>query len=128
MPISLSTNGFCQGDRDAAYGEGFRECLESMGIEEVRTAPRSPWQNPFVERLIGTLRRECLDHVIVFGESHLRHILSRYFDYYHNARTHRALDHNAPYPRAVEQPERGKVVGVPQVGGFQRRQAFCHQT
>jgi len=115
-------------DRDAAYGEGFRECLESMGIEEVRTAPRSPWQNPFVERLIGTLRRECLDHVIVFGESHLRHILSRYFDYYHNARTHRALDHNAPYPRAVEQPERGKVVGVPQVGGFQRRQAFCHQT
>jgi putative transposase len=108
-------------DRDAAYGEGFRAQLECMGIEEVRTAARSPWQNPFVERMIGTLRRECLDHVIVFNEAHLWRVLSRNFDYYHNSRTPRALDHNAPCPRAVEPPEGGKVVGVPQVGGLHHR-------
>jgi putative transposase len=74
-----------------------------------------------VEKLIGTLRRECLDHVIMFGEAYLRRILSRYFDYYHNSRTHRALDDNAPCPRAVEPPERGRVVAVPKVGGLHHR-------
>ena len=108
-------------DRDGAYGACFRECLESMGVEEVLTAPRSPWQNPYVERLIGSVRRECLNHVIVFGEAHLRRILSRYFDYYHNSRTHRALDDNAPCPRAVEPPGWGRVVAVPQVGDLHHR-------
>jgi transposase InsO family protein len=108
-------------DRDGAYGHCLREWLKRMGVEEVLTAPRSPWQSPYVERLIGSIRRECLDHVIVFHEAHLRRILSRYFDYYHNSRTHRALDDNAPFPRAVELPERGRVVGVPQVGGLHHR-------
>ncbi len=108
-------------DHDGAYGEGFRECLESMGIEEVLTAPRSPWQNPYVERLIGSIRRECLDHVIVFNEAHLWRSLSRYFDYYHASRTHRALDDNAPCPREVEPSGRGRVVAIPQVGGLHHR-------
>jgi transposase InsO family protein len=94
-----------------------------MGVGDVPTAPRSPWQNPYVERLIGSIRRECLDHVIVFDEAHLRRILSRYFDYYHNSRTHRALDDNAPCPRAVEPTRVGRVIAVPQVGGLHHRYA-----
>jgi transposase InsO family protein len=66
-------------DRDTSYGPAFRDRVKAMGIEEVLTAPRSPWQNPFVERLIGLIRRECLDHVIIFDERHLRHVLSSYF-------------------------------------------------
>jgi putative transposase len=92
-----------------------------MGVEEVLTAPRSPWQNPYVERLIGSIRQECLDHVIVFNEDHLRRILSRYFYYYHNSRTHCALDDNAPFLRVVEPPGRGRVVAIPQVGGLHHR-------
>jgi putative transposase len=108
-------------DRDGAYGHCMRECLKRMGVEEVVTAPRSPWQNPYVERLIGSIRRECLDYVIVFNEAHLRRVLARYFDYYHNSRTHSALDDNAPCPRAVEPPGRRRVVGIPQVGGLHHR-------
>ena len=100
-------------DRDGAYGDCFRECLKNMGVEEVLTAPRSPWQNPYVERLIGSIRRECLDHVIVFNEAHLKRVLARYFDYYHHSRTHNALDNNAPFPRVVEPPGRGRVAAVP---------------
>ncbi len=92
-----------------------------MGVEEVLTAPRSPWQNPYVERLIGSIRRECLDHVIVFNEAHLKRILARYFSYYHNARCHTALGGNAPYPREVEPPGRGRVVAIAQVGGLHHR-------
>ena len=109
-------------DRDGAYGECFGVCLKRMGVEEVLTAPRSPWQNPYVERLIGSIRRECLDHVIVFNEAHLKRVLARYFDYYHHARTHNALD-NAPFPRVVEPPGMGRVVAVPQVGGLHHRYA-----
>ena len=108
-------------DRDGAYGDSFRECLKGMGIEEVLTTPRSPWQNPYVERLIGSIRRECLDHVIVFDEAHLRRILSGYFDYYHHSRTHRSLDDNAPCPREVDRPDEGSVVAIPQVGGLHHR-------
>jgi len=108
-------------DRDGAYGRCFGECLKRMGVEEVLTAPRSPWQNPYVERLIGSIRRECLDHVIVFNETHFKRVLSRYFDYYHNSRTHNALDNNAPFPRVVEPPGRGRVVAIPQVGGLHHR-------
>jgi putative transposase len=78
--------------------------VKGMGIHEVLTAPSSPWQNPFAERLIGSIRRECLDHVLVLGERHLRRILTRYFGYYHRARTHLSLDKDAPDARPVEAP------------------------
>jgi hypothetical protein len=87
----------------------FRQRLKGMGVGEVLTAPHSPWQNPFAERLIGSIRRECLNHVVVLGEYHLRHILARYFAYYHGARTHLALDKDAPHGRPIEPPELGRV-------------------
>ena len=108
-------------DRDGIYGHDFSERVKHMGIEEVITAPRSPWQNPFAERMIGSIRRDCLDHVIVFNETHLRRILKGYFAYYHESRTHLSLDRNAPVPRNIEPPERGKVIAIPQVGGLHHR-------
>jgi transposase InsO family protein len=105
-------------DRDAIYGNAFRQRVQGMGIERVLSAPRSPWQNPFVERLIGTLRRDCLDHVIVLNERHLRWILARYRDYYHRWRTHLSLGMDAPSPRAVHSPDRGRVVEFPELGGL----------
>jgi len=108
-------------DRDGIYGDLFQQRVKSLGIEEVITAPRSPWQNPYVERLIGSIRRECLDHVIVFNEAHLKRILSSYFDYYHESRPHMGLGANSPLPRDAEPPEHGPVVAVPQVGGLHHR-------
>src|SRR5438876_5699491 len=108
-------------DRDQVYGEQFRHRVKGMRIEEVLTAPHSLWQNPFAERLIGSIRRECLDHVLVLGESHLRRILARYFSYYHRARTHLALDKDAPDVRPVELPEAGGIVEIPEVGGLHHR-------
>jgi putative transposase len=74
-------------DRDRAYGAAFQRRLASMGIGEIMSAPPSPWQNPYVERVIGSIRRECLDHVIVLNEAHLRRILASYSRYYHRSRT-----------------------------------------
>jgi putative transposase len=108
-------------DRDNIYGFEFRRRLRSMGIAEVLTAPRSPWQNPFAERVIGTIRRELLDHVIVLNEAHLRRRLRSYLRYYHGSRTHLALEKDAPEPRAIEPPEHGRVVALPQVGGLHHR-------
>ncbi len=108
-------------DRDGSYGAVFRSRLEAMGITEVLTAPRSPWQNAYVERVIGTIRRECLDHVIVLSEGHLRRILSSYFDYYHRSRTHLSLEKDCPEPRLVHPPDAGKVIAFPQVGGLHHR-------
>jgi len=108
-------------DRDSIYGHAFRQRVKGMGISEVLTAPLSPWQNPFAERLIGSIRRECLNHVLVLGESHLRRILARYFSYYHRARTHLALDKDAPDVRPVELPEAGRIVEIPEVGGLHHR-------
>src|SRR5437773_550593 len=108
-------------DRDQVYGEQFRHRVKGMRIEEVLTAPHSPWQNPFAERLIGSIRRECLNHVLVLGESHLRRTLARYFSYYHRARTHLALDKDAPDVRPVELPEVGRIVQIPEVGGLHHR-------
>ena len=108
-------------DRDGIYGNLVRHRLKHMGIEEVVIAPRSPWQNPFVERVIGSIRRDCLDHVIVLNEAHLVRILSEYIDYYHTARPHQSLDHNAPIPRVVESPEYGRVVAEPILGGLHHR-------
>ena len=108
-------------DRDSIYGVDFRRRVQNMGIEEVVIAYRSPWQSPFVERVIGSIRRECLDHVIVFSEDHLRRILTSYFSYYHESRTHLSLECNAPVPRRVEYPSEGKVIAIPQVGGLHHR-------
>ena len=81
----------------------------------------SPWQNPFVERLIGSVRRECLDHIFVLGERHLKRILREYFDFYNNSREPMALDGNTPLLREVEPPDRGKVIAIPQAGGLHHR-------
>jgi transposase InsO family protein len=108
-------------DCDGIYGQDFCECVKHMGIEEVVIAYRSPWQSPFVERLTGSIRRECLDHLIVFNEDHLLRILTAYFAYYHESRTHLSLDRNAPIPREVEHPNAGKVISIPQVGGLHHR-------
>ena len=108
-------------DRDSIYGEFFRQRVKHMGIEEVVTAPRSPWQNPYVERLNGTIRRDCLDHLIMLNEAHLRRIFTSYFTYYHESRAHLSLECNAPIPRRVEHPSEGKVIAIPQVGGLHHR-------
>ncbi len=89
-----------------------------MGVREVLTAPQSPWQNPYVERLIGSIRRECLDHVIVFHEPGLRQILKDYFAYYERCRTHLSLDKDAPVSRPVEPLSLGDVIHIPQVAGL----------
>lgn len=108
-------------DRDGCYGDVFRLAVRGMNIQEVLTAPHSPWQNGFVERLIGSIRRECLDHVIVLNESSLRKILRSYFRYYERSRTHLALGKDAPEPRAVHPPDFGEVVELPEVGGLHHR-------
>jgi putative transposase len=108
-------------DRDGIYGLDFQQRVEHMGVEEVVIAYRSPWQSPYVERLVGSIRRECLDHVIVFNEAHLLRILTDYFAYYHEARTHLSLDRNAPIPRQVEPPSHGRVISIPHVGGLHHR-------
>jgi transposase InsO family protein len=108
-------------DRDKTYGEKFQEATAWLGIREVLTAPQSPWQNAYVERLIGSIRRECLDHVIVLGESGLRRILKSYFEYYECTRTHLSLAKDAPIPRSIQPPELGRVVELPQVGGLHHR-------
>jgi transposase InsO family protein len=103
-------------DRDMIYGETFRRRVASLGIEQVLSAPRSPWQNPYVERLIGTVRRDCVDHVIVLNASHLRGVLAGYFRYYHRWRTHLSLAMDAPESRLVQPPTIGAVVEFPEVG------------
>ena len=108
-------------DRDDIYGDYFTKRVEGMGIEEVPIAPRAPWQNPYCERAIGSIRRECLNHMIVLNERHLYRILTDYFDYYHNSRPHLSLDRNSPTPREVEPPSHGEVVSIPQVGGLHHR-------
>jgi putative transposase len=105
-------------DRDGIYGEYFQNRVAGMGIEEVITAPQSAWQNPYVERLIGSVRRECLDYLIVINEDHLRRILREYFDYYHNSRPHQSLERNSPTPREIEPPSKGQIISIPQVGGL----------
>ncbi|HUU97443.1 MAG TPA: integrase core domain-containing protein [Phycisphaerae bacterium] len=108
-------------DHDGIYGQDFREGVRHMGIEEVIIAFRAPRQSPYVERLIGSIRRECLNHMIVFNEAHLVRILKAYFAYYHESRTHLFLDRNAPVPRKVELPEQGRVIAIRQVGGLHHR-------
>lgn len=105
-------------DNDSIYGEVFRRQVASLHIEDVATAPRSPWQNPYVERVIGSIRRECLNHMIILGENHLRRLLASYVDYYHTVRTHLSLEKNAPVGRPVQSTRQGKVVEIKRVGGL----------
>jgi putative transposase len=114
-------------DRDGIYGPAFQRVAQAMDIDEVLTAPRAPWQNPFVERVIGSLRRDCLDHVIVWNERSLRRHLQQYLAYYHEWRTHLSLDKDAPVPRADQPPTDGAIVQVPHLRGlhhhYERRAA-----
>ena len=108
-------------DRDQIYGDSFQHRMKGMRICEVVTAPQSPWQNPFVERLIGSVRRERLDHIIVLSERHLRRILTRYFVYYHRTRTHLSLEKDAPDARPIARPPFGRIVEINEVGGLHHR-------
>src|SRR5205807_7927955 len=108
-------------DRDAIFGDAFRGQVRDMGIQEVRCTPRSPWQRAYVERMIGSIRRECLDHVLVFHETSLRRILRSYLDYYHRSRTHLSLRKDSPEPRSIQPEHMGRVVALPQVGGLHHR-------
>ena len=108
-------------DRDAIYGEEVARRVQRLGIREGLIAPRAPWQTPFVERVIGSIRRECLDHVIVLNERHLCRILRASLAYYNTARPHQALDNNSPQPRQVQPPSCGRIVAIPQVGGLHHR-------
>ncbi|HIA48911.1 MAG TPA: integrase [Candidatus Hydrogenedentes bacterium] len=110
-------------DRDSIYGGYFRRRVDEMGIEEVVTAYHSPWQNAYVERLNGSIRRECTDHVIVFSENHLRRILRSYFEYYNNDRTHLGLEKETPKERAIsnQASPNSRLVELPRVGGFHHR-------
>lgn len=107
---------YLQRDRDGVFGNVFRRQVKAMGIEELISAPRSPWQNGYVERVIGTIRRDCLDHVIVFGENQLREILKEYTEYYNTSRTHLSLDGDCPETRDVQ--AEGLVYAVPWLGGL----------
>jgi transposase InsO family protein len=108
-------------DRDRIFGADFVEQVKAMGIEQVLSAPRSPWQRAYVERVIGTIRRECLDHMIVFNERCLRRHLQNFVNYYHRSRTHLALEKDSPEPRPIQGPEAGRIIGIPEVGGLHHR-------
>jgi putative transposase len=119
--------GYLLRDRDAIFGDAFRRQVRDRGIHEVLSTPRSPWQSAYVERVIGSIRRECLDHMIVFHEAWLRRILGSYVDYSHRSRTHLSLSKDSPEPRSIQPPDMGPVVAVSQVGGphhrYERRDA-----
>ena len=108
-------------DRDGIYSAEFVCRAASLGMEEKVIAPRSPWQNPYVERLIRSLRRDYLDHVIVFNERHLHRVIREYMDYYHRHRTHRALERDCPVPRPIEAADQGKIIELSLVGGLHHR-------
>jgi putative transposase len=107
-------------DRDHAF-DALKTTAKAMGIENVVTAPHAPWQNPFVERFVGSARRECFDHVIAFNEVGVRRLTTLYSSYYEQARTHLALDKDAPIPRRVMPPGEGVIVTIPEVGGLHHR-------
>jgi transposase InsO family protein len=108
-------------DRDGIYGAAVTRRLRAMGIRDEPISPGSPWQNGYVERLIGTIRRECLDHMIVFGEAHLRRILRKYAAYYNESRIHRSLNKDAPFSLAIEHP--GVIRSRPVLGGLHHQ--YC---
>jgi putative transposase len=105
-------------DRNAIYGAAFQSRVKNFGIEEVKTALRSPWQNPYAERVLGSIRRDALDHVLVINERHLRRVLRTSVDYYHHWRTHLAREMDAPATRPVQPPALGPVRKRPELGGL----------
>jgi putative transposase len=107
-------------DRDAAFA-AVQDTVLGLGIQDVRTTPRAPWQNAYAERVIGSIRRECLDHVIIVSEAGLCRVLARYVDYYERSRTHLSLNKDAPIPRPGVGRDAGRVVAIPQVGGLHHR-------
>jgi transposase InsO family protein len=111
-----SAPGYLIHDRDRVFGSIVRQRFRAMGIRDKPIAPRSPWQNGFAERLIGSIRRECLDHMVVYGEDHLRKVLREYTRYYNEVRTHHALQKDAPVHRAI-QPA-GMINSRPMLGGL----------
>ena len=113
-----TTPRFLLRDRDGIYGHYFQRRVKNLGIKQVVSAPRSPWQNAYVERMIGSIRRECLDHVIVFNERHLMRILAEYFRYYHGYRIHQSLEMDCPETRSVQSSNQGRLVEVAHVGGL----------
>jgi transposase InsO family protein len=108
-------------DRDGIYGHDFTTRVDGLGIRQVPISARSPWQNCYAERMIGSIRRECLNHVIVINEWHLRRILKSYFDYYHRSRTHLSLDKDAPESRPVQDLQAGRIIQIQEVGGLHHR-------
>jgi hypothetical protein len=108
-------------DGDHKYGDVFAQQLKAAGLMDVRVAPHGPWQNCFAERIIGTLRRECLDHVIVLSADHLRRVLAEYLRYYHRSRTHLGLEKDCPVSREIEPRTVGQIVGPPALGGLHHR-------
>jgi putative transposase len=116
-----ATARFLLHDGDATFDAVFGRTVEAFGLTSVRTSPRSPWQNPYVERVIGSIRRECLDHVIVFNERHLRRVLRTYVTYYQRSRTHLALGKDTPEGRAIDPAASGRIVARPEVGGLHHR-------
>lgn len=108
-------------DRDGIYGLGFQKRAEGLGLAEIRIAPRSPWQNGYAERFIGSLRRECLDHIVAINERQLLRVVRSFVAYYNRTRTHLALGKDPPEPRAIERPGDGGVVAAPEVGGLHHR-------
>ena len=107
-------------DRDHAFTH-LGPTAKAMGIEEVLTAPHAPWQNAFVERFVGSARRECLDHMIVFNEAGVRKVMTLYCSYYEKTRTHLGLDKDAPIPRPIMSPGDGDIVAIPELGGLHHR-------
>ena len=105
--------------RDSIYSNEVRLRIASLQMEEVLSAPRSPWQNPYAERLIGSIRRDCLDHFVILNPRHLKRTLTSYFAYYHGSRTHLGLDKQCPHARQVSRV--GKMVEIPQLGGLHHR-------
>jgi hypothetical protein len=105
-------------DRDRIFGADFVKQVKEMGIQQVA---RSPWQRAYVERVIGTIRRECPDHVIVFSEAGLSRHLRKFADYYHRSRTHLSLQKDTPESRPVQATEAGRIVAIPEVGGLHHR-------
>jgi transposase InsO family protein len=108
-------------DRDRIFGSDFTKQVKELGIEEVLGAPQAPRQRAYIERVIGTIRRECLDHMMVFNEASLRRQLKLFLEYYHVWRTHLSLEKDTPESRSVQPPEWGRVVAIPQVGGLHHR-------
>src|SRR3981081_653985 len=108
-------------DQDGIYGAAVTRRLRAMGIRDKPIAPGSPWQNAFAERLIGSIRRECVDHIVVLGEAHLRRVLNSYARYYNESRIHRSLSKDAPFPRAIERL--GVITSRPVLGGLHHQ--YC---